>query len=295
MSMGFRWPATPGCFAEPVWTGSGFRVGGEVVPLLSYTVGLSGWTDGLTTFVEENAGSDHFIDRASHHHMLRQVRRHAGGAAPVILEVGCSSGYGLEALRRELPHAQLIGADYVRGPLEMLARRVPDLPLVQFDLVRCPLPDNSVDIVVLLNVLEHIEDDVGAVQQIQRILKPGGALVMEVPAGPDLFDVYDKVLMHYRRYELSGLCRLLEQAGLSVVHASHLGAFLYPGFWYVKRKNKRYLSAPSDVQWQVVAGTVRKTRRNRFFDGVMWVEACLRRWMSFPFGIRCLATAVKPG
>ena len=181
----------------------------------------------------------------------------------------------------------------MRGPLEVLARRRPDLPLLQFDLVQCPLPDNSVDVVVLLNVLEHIEDHAGAVRQVQRILKPGGAAVIEVPAGPHLFDVYDKVLMHYRRYELSELRHLLERAGLSVVHASHLGAFLYPGFWYVKRKNKRYLAATEAVQQEVVAGAIRKTGRNRLFDAVMCLEAGLRHWMSFPFGIRCLATAVK--
>jgi len=293
VSMAYRWPTPPGCPGEPVWTGGGFRVGTEVVPFLSYTVGTSGWTDDLTTFHEDNAGSDHFIDRASRGHALSQVRRHAAGPAPVVLEVGCSSGFCLEALRGELPHARLIGADYVRGPLELLARRVPDIPLLQFDLVHCPLADDSVDVVVLLNVLEHIEDHEAAVRQVRRVLKPGGAAVIEVPAGPHLYDVYDKVLMHYRRYELSGLCRLLEGAGLSVVHASHLGAFLYPGFWYVKKKNKRYLSAPEDVQKQVVAGAIRKTGRSRLCEGVMWLEACLRRWTAFPFGIRCLATGVK--
>jgi ubiquinone/menaquinone biosynthesis C-methylase UbiE len=290
--MAYRWPAPPGG-GEPVWTGGGFRVGTEVVPFLSYTVGTSGWTDDLTTFHEDNAGSDHFIDRASRSHALSQVKCHATGPNPVVLEVGCSSGFCLEALRDDLPHARLIGADYVRGPLELLARRIPDVPLLQFDLVHCPLADNSVDVVVLLNVLEHIEDHEAAVRQVRRILKPGGAAVIEVPAGPHLFDVYDKVLMHYRRYELSGLRCLLEDAGLSVVHASHLGAFLYPGFWYVKRKNKRYLSAPEEVQKQVVAGAIRKTGRSRLFEGVMWLEACLRRWTAFPFGIRCLATGVK--
>jgi SAM-dependent methyltransferase len=278
-----------------VWTGNGFRVGSQVVPMLSYTVGSSGWTDDLTAFHEDNAGSDHFIDRASRRHALAQVRRHAAGPAPVILEVGCSSGFCLEELRRELPHAQVVGTDYVRGPLEVLARRVRDLPLLQFDLVHCPLADNSVDVVVLLNVLEHIEDDAAALRQVQRILRPGGAVVIEVPAGPHLFDVYDRVLMHFRRYELSGLRRLIKGAGLGVAHLSHLGAFLYPGFWYVKKKNQRHLSAPEEEQRRIVARAIRKTSRNRLFDAVMGVEGWLRRWTALPFGIRCLATAVKPG
>src|SRR5258705_13994837 len=64
------------------------------------------------------------------------------------LEVGCSSGFLLRDLRRELPGASLIGADYVRGPLDDLHKRMPDIPLLQFDLVQCPLPSDSVDVVV---------------------------------------------------------------------------------------------------------------------------------------------------
>jgi SAM-dependent methyltransferase len=293
MAASFPWPRLPDRAVDPVWTGHGFRLGGEHVSVLSYRVTSSGWTDELTSFHEENAGSDHFIDRASRRHAVDEVKRHARGPRPVILEVGCSSGFLLEDLRRELPHAFLIGSDYVRGPLDELARRVPDIPLLQFDLVRCPLPDGCVDVVVLLNVLEHIEDDTGAVRQLQRILRPGGAVVVEVPAGPELYDVYDKVLMHYRRYRLSGLCRLLETSGFRVVHASSLGTLLYPGFWYVKRKNRRYLSEPDEVQRQVVARAIRTTGRNRLLEGVMWAEGVLRRTVPLPFGIRCLTTGVK--
>jgi SAM-dependent methyltransferase len=293
VSLTFPWPAPPGSGTQPVWTGRGFRVGPETVPVLSYRVSTSGWTDELTSFHEENAGADHFIDRASRGHALAQVKRHARGPNPVVLEVGCSSGFFLEDLRRALPHAFVIGSDYVRGPLDLLAQRLPDVPLLQFDLVHCPLPAESVDVVVLLNVLEHIEDDAAAVRQLRRILRPGGAVVIEVPAGPHLYDVYDKVLMHFRRYRLSGLCRLLEASGLRVAHASSLGTLLYPGFWYVKRKNKRYLSEPEEVQRRVVARAIRKTGRNRLLEGVMWVEGVLRRAVPLPFGIRCLTTGVK--
>ena len=294
MNFAFPWPVPPGASDAPVWMGDGFRVGAERRPLLAYTVGDSGWTDDLTAFHEDNAGSDHFIDRASRAHALGQVKRHARAARPVLLEVGCSSGFFLEELRRELPHALVMGADYVRGPLEQLAERRRDVPLLQFDLTRCPLPDNSVDVIVLLNVLEHIGDDEAAVREAARILRPGGAAVIEVPAGPHLFDVYDKVLLHHRRYRLAGLRQLLEGAGLHVAHASSLGALLYPAFRFVKMRNKRYLSEPEEVQRQVVARAIRKTGRNRLCEWLMAVEAGVRRWLPLPVGIRCLATGVKP-
>jgi SAM-dependent methyltransferase len=293
VSLAFPWPVPPGAAASPVWTGDGFRVGSERRPLLAYTVGASGWTDDLTTFHEDNAGPDHFIDRASRRHALDQVKRHAKGPAPVVLEVGCSSGFFLEEVRRALPHALVVGADYVRGPLEQLAARRRDLPLLQFDLTSCPLPDESVDVVVLLNVLEHIGDDEAAVREVARILRPGGAVVIEVPAGPHLYDVYDKVLLHHRRYRLVGLCALLERCGLEVALASSLGVFLYPAFALVKMWNKRYLAEPEEVQRRVVARAIRKSSRNRLCELLMAVEAGVRRCLPLPFGIRCLATGVK--
>src|SRR5262249_26068955 len=61
----FPWPVPPGASSAPEWTGAGFCINGKQHPVLTYTVGQSGWTDDLTTFHEAHAGSEHFIDRAS--------------------------------------------------------------------------------------------------------------------------------------------------------------------------------------------------------------------------------------
>src|SRR5262245_25790866 len=94
---------------------------------------------------EDSAGEHHFIDRASRRHAIEQVKRRARAPAPVVLDIGCSSGFLLQELKQSLPDALVIGADYVRGPLDALSQRVSDIPLLQFDLVQCPLPTASVD------------------------------------------------------------------------------------------------------------------------------------------------------
>jgi SAM-dependent methyltransferase len=222
------------------------------------------------------------------------LKEHVSVASPVILDIGCSSGFMLRDIRRLLPRAVVIGADYVWGPLKKIASEVPDLPVVQCDLTRCPVPDGSLDAVVLLNVLEHIRDDRSAVQQLYRVLKPGGLVVIEVPAGPHLYDVYDRTLMHFRRYSLQSVSTLLRSAGFEIVKKSHLGFFVYPPFWFVKKRNKRFLQADESVQQQVVANNIRSTQGSWVFRAVMGMELFLGRFVSYPAGIRCLLTCRKP-
>jgi len=289
----FPWPRLPGSAHVPRWTGRGFQVGDALVPVLSYPCGDSGWTDELTSFHEDVAGGSHPLDRASRRHALEQVERHVGDRPATILEVGCSSGFMLEELRARFPAAEVIGADYVRGPLDALAQRQPEIPLLQFDLTQCPLPDESVDAVVLLNVLEHIADDVAAMTECWRILRPGGVAVIEVPAGPHLYDTYDRLLMHHRRYALGELCGRLESAGFELRDRSHLGMFLYPAFRAVKLRNQRKPLGDVQQQQASVARQIRSSR-NLLLQTALGVEMALGRWLSYPWGIRCLATARKP-
>ena len=212
-----------------------------------------------------------------------------------MLDIGCSSGFLLQEIRSSFPDAFVIGADVVRGPLLGLARTQPDVPLLHFDLTRCPLADASVDVVFLINVLEHIENDALAVQQLARILKPGGLAIVEVPAGPELYDHYDALLMHYRRYRLADVLRLFKAAGFEVLRASHLGFFLYPGFYALKRlrRHRRDRITPEQAE-MLVRNDIHRTGGNPVLAALTRFELLLGRAISFPCGIRCVLTARRP-
>ena len=208
----FPWPSPPGISIKPQWNGRHFTLGGQASRVLAYDAETSHWSDDLTSLHEAEAGHDHPIDLASRRLAVSSMGRlHA--SAPIILDVGCSSGFVLEDLRQTLPQASLIGADYLRGPLEGLAQRMPDIPILQFDLRKCPLPGACVDGVSCLNVLEHIDAHETALAEIYRILRPGGIAHIEVPAGPALYDIYDEHLMHHRRYCLTDLVSLARKIG----------------------------------------------------------------------------------
>ncbi len=294
-SLAFPHPMDPS--RTVAWNGEAFDVDGQTVRVLGYDIAESGWTDELTQLHEEVGGSDHFIDVASRAHAVEEVVRCAGSDCSTILEVGCSSGFLLREMLARLPHHRIFGSDYTRGTLEALARRVPDIPLIQFDLTTCPLPDAFVDVVVLLNVLEHIDNHEAAAAQLFRIVRPGGAVIIEVPAAPELFDVYDRVLMHYRRYNMNDLVRLVRGAGFIVERRSHLGFFLYPPFYVKKRINQYLYPARTKVDEQkAVADMISSTRRtSRIMNLIMGFERVLRPLLYFPKGVRCLVTCRKPG
>jgi ubiquinone/menaquinone biosynthesis C-methylase UbiE len=278
----------------PEWVGNGFRIGNEFTKVLQYSINTSGWNDDLTAFHEESAGDQHFIDRASRDHAIQQLKKNLSNKInPTILEIGCSSGFMLKRISKAFPNATVLGSDIVNEPLQKLADELPSVPLFRFDLTHCPFPDNSVDAVVILNVLEHIENDSLAMQQIHRILKKGGVLIIEVPAGPHLYDVYDKVLMHYRRYTRSSLRNLVKGNDFKIIDDSHLGFFLYPGFWFVKKRNQRLKLEDGQAQSQLVEKTIKDTGENKLFHALMQTEIFLGQGISYPVGIRCLMSCIK--
>jgi len=287
-------PPTPNSPHSPLWTGQGFQVGEEIIHVLSYEKSASGWTDDLTTFHEDTAGNSHFIDNASRSQAVAQLTKCLKVDKPVILDIGCSSGFLIEKIKEALPNSFVIGTDVVMGPLVNFSSTNPEIPLLHFDLTRCPLPDNSVDAVVLLNVLEHIENDALAISQLYRILKPGGVAVIEVPAGPELYDIYDELLMHYRRYRLRDLRKLFLNEKFLVLKQSHLGFFLYPGFFLVKqlRRLKRSQITQENIS-SMVSQSITQTGDNSLFRILMKLELKLGTWLSYPFGIRCLITCKK--
>ncbi len=234
------------------------------------------------------------MDVASRANAIEALITHISVDRPVLMDIGCSSGFMLKALRESFPSSTVIGSDYVRGPLVNLAESNPEIPLLQFDLTQCPLPEKCLDGVTLLNVIEHIEDDASALRQTLRLLKPGGIAVIEAPAGPGLYDVYDKHLMHFRRYRMADLLAILKSAGFEILHRSHLGFFIYPGFVFVKKRNRRYLKADADVQREVVASNIHAVKDSRLMHTVMSLENAMRRYVSYPAGIRCVVICRRP-
>jgi SAM-dependent methyltransferase len=280
-------PPPPGFQETPQWTGAAFQIGEVSRRILTYDEQAAGWSDDLNHLLDDNGGEDHYMNVASRRNTARALAKWLTQPQPRIVEIGCASGYTLQLLRQTFTDATLIGADPFEEVLSAVAEKLPDVPLLQFDLLKCPLPDGFADGVVMLNVLEHIEDDNAAIHQIFRILRPGGVACIEVPAGPSLFDLYDRILQHYRRYRMRDLTAKLESTGFEVVERSHLGFFVFPAFWAVKKLNRRYDRLPVSQQKARVLQNIKASGNHRLMHLLMTLENWLRQHVYLPFGIRC--------
>jgi SAM-dependent methyltransferase len=281
--------------APAVWDGGAFVRSGQSTRVLAYEVGESGWSEELTELHESATESGtHFIDLASREHAINELKRALGSGPVSIMEVGCSAGHLLADMRHSLPQAKLTGGDYTLGTLVKLGEKMPGIPLVRFNLAASPLPSNAYDAMVLLNVLEHIEDDVAATSHIERMLKPGGVAVIEVPAGPELFDDYDRQLQHFRRYTLRGICNVVEQAGLVVERRNYLGALIYPAFYLAKKLSQARPKSAAEREEHVANAIGATSRFNVVGRTLMSLEEAIARVVTFPRGIRCVITARKP-
>ena len=153
--------------------------------------------------------------------------------------------------------------------------------------VELPLESNSVDVLTALDVLEHVEDDRKAVAEFSRVVRPGGIVVLTVPALTWLWSDWDVALHHVRRYDRRSLLALLPNASFEVVHCNYVNVVVLPLVVMVRkwRGLKRALGFPIDA-------------RSEDRIPPRWLNAALRwsfvalgcqGWIRFPAGVGLLA------
>jgi SAM-dependent methyltransferase len=141
-----------------------------------------------------------------------------------ILDAGCGSGRNMIELAR---HGTVTGIE-VSETSVCLARAREVGEVVAGSILEMPFAADSFDLAVTLDVIEHLEDDLGALRELRRTVAPGGSLLVTVPAYPWLWSGHDEINHHYRRYTRSSLQRVAEQAGWEQVRTTYFNSLLLP-------------------------------------------------------------------
>ena len=181
---------------------------------------------------------------SDYHHILDQVEREhwwfvglrefvaqevttrlASGSR--ILDVGCSTGHVIA----EIPDTyERAGVDISAGAIELARATRPDIRFVEASVDRLPFEDGSFDGVLACDVLSDrgVEDERVALREIRRVVRPGGLLLVQLPAYEWLKGDYDDVVATARRYNASSLRQLLQTGGFAVEHLTYRITALFP-------------------------------------------------------------------
>lgn len=174
------------------------------------------------------AEEQHFWFRSRNAVLERILRSEVARLSPGyrVLEVGCGTGFVLRMMQRVCSAGTVVGLDLLHEGLVFASRRG-GARLVQ-GRIETPPFRAPFDLVGMFDTLEHVADDAGALAHVRAMVKPGGALMITVPAYQRLWSDFDVEAQHCRRYEPEGLADRLRAAGFSVEYLTPFMATLYP-------------------------------------------------------------------
>ena len=170
--------------------------------------------------------STHWWYRARRDILADYLTRYAALPADArILEIGCGTGHNLPMLSG-FGRVEAIEIDPAARAIagERLGRPVGDAPLPALPGVE----RGAYDLVAVLDVVEHIEDDVAALKAMGGLLKPGGKILIAVPAHQWMWSAHDVVNHHHRRYSKATLAAAIERAGLRAKKLTYFNSLLFP-------------------------------------------------------------------
>ena len=211
-------------------------------------------------------------------------RRLGSGADRSILDIGSGTGTMIGHLAR---FGDVRGVDFDPEAIRFCRERgVIDVELLEGD--GLPFEDERFDVVTSFDVLEHIEDDAQMLAEMRRVLRPGGTLLVSVPALPFLWGPQDEISHHQRRYRRAALGRAITAGGFDLERLSFFNTLLFPPIAAIRvLRLNRGGEAQSD--FRLVPGACVNRTLARLFAS----EARLLRRRDLPIGVSLLALAAR--
>jgi SAM-dependent methyltransferase len=214
------------------------------------------------------------------------LSRREPGRGLRILDIGCGPGNLLDTWSTL---GETFGSDVSSDAL-VFARGRGYARLFHADLTRFPVRAAAFDLISMVDVLEHIEDDRAALAEAVRVLRPGGMMILSVPAFQVLWGDHDTRYGHFRRYTAGQLRAMLRGAGLRVVKLTYFQSLYFLPL-LVFRRLQRLLGPSKDGDDFVPV----PRWLNTLLTWTLVAEGRLAQRVDLPIGVTLLALVIKEG
>jgi SAM-dependent methyltransferase len=223
--------------------------------------------------------------RALHRHVLRNLDAVLPRAPARVLDAGCGTGGLLRRLRAGRPGWQLTGLDFSLAACQLARERVA-APIVAGSITALPFAGAVFDAIVSCDVVCQVEDPARAAAELYRCLKPGGVVVLTMPAYQWMYSYHDRETGNRRRYARREVASLLRAAGFVIRASTYWNMLPFP-LVVLRRKIFPPAAPTSDVR--LYPAPLEAT-----FNGLMALELAWLGWGGFlPFGSSVLTVAQK--
>jgi SAM-dependent methyltransferase len=241
---------------------------------------------------------DHFWYRGRHRFLLKAVNRYLPKSGQPLsgIDLGGGTGGWLNYLaqHRSQGFNPLALADSSLVALELAASVLPhNIQRYQIDLMQLQMREQW-DAAFLLDVIEHLPDDLQALRQARDALKPGGYLFVTAPAFPQFWSYNDEMVNHLRRYCRSDLSRLAHQSGLKLCDSRYFMFFLSPLYFLSRLKvGLATLASAQKRELFIKQHQVPPSPANSVLSAIFAAETPLGHWLRFPWGTSILGIYKK--
>ncbi len=227
-----------------------------------------------------------------HHHLFLSILERCCPleARGKVLDAGCGTGGFMRRLNERFRPEMLVGLDISEEALRFCARRgLEDTRCCSIEEI--PFPDETFDLVVSFNVICHeaVSDDLRTLGEMARVLRPGGWLLLNLPAFDILRGSHDAAVGGARRYRAPGVRSMLEDRGLRPALLTYYNTALFP-LAVVWRLWSRHRASSEDVRSDLWAPTF----LNRTLIALLRLEERIALEHGLPFGVSLVALGRKP-
>lgn len=203
-----------------------------------------------------------------------------------VLDYGCGSGFIVGQLQTRGYDAW--GTDISREAIEYgTSQGIKNLHST--DGIEVDFPDGSFDLILAMDVVEHIDDDKLVVEELKRLLRPGGRLIITVPAYQWMWGVQDEVSHHFRRYSMKSITQLVtNSSNLSILRKTYFNTFLFPAVALVRLASKWLNIKNRESDFDISDNFL-----NPVFYFIFNTEIKILKWSYYPFGVSILLILEK--